>query len=127
MAKVKSTITGTVNHSKADDRVYRREICAGTTADGTHITAMSNSKPLSSFVESASLRTTQRYDWQTGTVKTEQLDVLDNARRNITNLHVRPVTNGRHCESDRPYGNMAMGMAVPTPSPLSRSRKNRGK
>lgn len=100
----------------------------GDTSNGDHTSIPINSKPLSSFVESASLRTTQRYDWQTGTVKTEQLDVLDNARRSMSTLCIRPVTNGRHMESERPYGNMAMGMtAVPVSSPLNRSRKNRGK
>ena len=132
MAKIKSAGRPVVNHDAADKRVYRRELCMGDTANGDHTSVSVNSKPLSSFVESASLRTTQRYDWATGTVRTEQLDVLDNARRNITCLHVRPVTNGRHMESERPYGNMSMGMpAMATPSsnksPLTRSRKNRGK
>jgi len=125
MAKIRSTITGTVNHAMADKRAYRRDIPLGD------INVPANSHPLSSMVESASLRSTERYDWQTGTFKREQLDVVDNARRNINTLKIRPVTNARHCDesscTNSPmYGGMYGGMmAMPASAVGGRNRKKK--
>ena len=116
--------TGRVNHNKADDRVYRRQVSIGTTADGTHCYDATNSHPLSSLVEDASIRTTDRYDWATGTMHKEKIDILSNAKANINTLKVRPVTNARHYEEpDCPWNRCQPAMAT---SAVIRKKK-RGK
>jgi hypothetical protein len=98
MAKIKATLTGTINHTKAYDRVHHREQCLSMTRDDSTVHAQVNSRPLSSMIESGSVRTTERYDWKTGTMRKESLDVIDNAKRNINTLKVHPVTNARQYE-----------------------------
>ena len=119
--------TGRVNHNKADDRVYRRQVSIGTTADGTHCYDATNSHPLSSMIEDASVRTTDRYDWATGTMHKEKIDILSNAKANINTLKVRPVTNARHYEEPdcpwNPWNRCQPAMAI---SAVIRKKK-RGK
>jgi hypothetical protein len=100
MAKIKATLTGTVNHTQADCRIHRSEVCAGGAGD-TLVHVQSNSKSLNSMIESASVRDQDVYDWKTGTMTKKKLDVLANARRNINTLCVHPVTNARAREDEK--------------------------
>ena len=128
MAKIKSTLTGTVNHTKASDRIRHREECVGTTRDNTTVHTQTNSRPLSSMIESASVRTVGEYDWKTGTMKKRSLDVISNAKRNINTLKVHPVTNARNYEDDKPSGGMGAspccgyGYGNQTPAPSGRRK-----
>jgi hypothetical protein len=95
MGKVRSTITGGVNHEQVYKHTHRRDGCAGTIRDGESVHPQVNSLALNDFVESASLRTTKVYDWKKGTVEDRKLDVVKNGHENMNYLKVRPVTNAR--------------------------------
>ena len=128
MAKIKATLTGgsTVNHKAAYDRIRHREQCLATTHDDMAVHAQVNSIPLSSVVESASVRTVDEYDWKTGQMKKRSLDVIENAKRNINTLKVHPVTNARHDEVDKNEKGVPMccgfGYGNQTPAPRGRRR-----
>jgi hypothetical protein len=127
MAKIRSTITGGASgdfHSKAYAAVHHRDICSGSTRDGTHVPVPVNSHTLDSMVEQDSLRTTNVYDYQTGTFSQRKLDIVENARANINRLKIHPVTNGRHEESEK----MPTWGVMATPAPAAgRNRRKRGK
>lgn len=122
MAKIKSTLTGTaLGQCEANSRIHRSESCVGTTRDGTHVYAQTSARPLNDFVESASVRSVVNYDWRSGQYKRKELDIVENGRRNINSLCIRPVTNGRHVPSEEMP---SYGMAVAVPSnPKSRKKK----
>jgi len=133
MAKIKSTLTGPARgQAEAYKRIHRSESCVGPIADGTDVHIQTSRRPLSAFVESDSLRSVVEYDWKTGTYARRQLDIVENARRQIRSLKVRPVTNGHHVPSEE-MPNYGIGMAVAsTPAPAStsssslRKKKKRG-
>ena len=98
MAKIKATITGgsTVNHSQSYKRIHHNESLAGTTRDGVSVHVMTNSRPLNSMVETASLVVERdMYDWKTGTFGDVRGDVLTNAQRHINRLKTHAETSGR--------------------------------
>jgi hypothetical protein len=77
------------------DHINHREApIASAGADIVH--AQVTSRPLNEFVQKASLRTTDIYDWKTGTIQRKALDVMENAVRHQDTLHIRTVTSGRH-------------------------------
>jgi sulfate adenylyltransferase subunit 1 (EFTu-like GTPase family) len=126
MAKIKSTITGT--YEQVYKRIHRSEVCAGGAGD-TLVHVQSNSRPLSALVESASVRETDRYDWKTGRMVKEKLDVISNAKRNINTPKIHPVTNARNYADDSRSSGMNMtapcceyGYGNQTPAPRGRRK-----
>lgn len=100
-----------VNHDKAYKSIHSREECAATTRSGAKVEIQTNSHPLASVVENASLRTERVYDWRKGTSDNRAMDVLTNAQRQISRAKICPVTNGRRrnskdkdSDTNGPYG-----------------------
>lgn len=111
-----------VTHNDAYSKIRHREDCLSTIGDHS-VHAQVNSRTLNSMVESASLRTTPVYNWETGTFSDKKMDVLDNARRHITSLKTCTVTSGRHDKKDDTNKLYGVGMAVPS---VTTSRRKRG-
>ena len=118
-------------HAGVYSHMHRAEICAGM-GGGTHVMAQSNSRPLTDFVESASIRSVPRYDWMNGTMTREPLDIVSNAHRNLNTLKIRPVTNARHFkDQENEYCYPAVQSVPANPkqskSSKSKSRSRKGK
>jgi hypothetical protein len=83
--------------------------------------------PLNTWVDPASVRTHQRYDWRTGTMETIHADVLDNARSHMARLKTRTVTSARtHPDRDDMWG-CNVGMAAPAPALSGGKSKSKSK
>jgi hypothetical protein len=127
MAKIKSTLTGTASgFDRAYSTVYRSETCAGM-GGGDHVLVQTNSRPLSTVVESSSLRSRLDYNWKSGTYTRKNLDIVENARANINSLRIHPVTNGRHEASEKMQSWMGMGVQASVPTVKRKAKKGKGK
>jgi hypothetical protein len=127
MAKIKSTLTGpATGFSHAYSTIYRSETCAGM-GGGEHVLVQTNSRPLNTLVESASLRSRLDYNWKSGTYTRKNLDIVENARANINSLRIHPVTNGRHEASEKMQPWMGQGMTGPVPTVKRKAKKGKGK
>jgi hypothetical protein len=109
------TRSTTVNHSKADKSVYRRELNVSETANGDTVSLSTNSLPLSSLVQSSSLRERDRYNWKTGEVVKEKMDVLTNAQAAINRHKFSTVTDaGNKMNKGKGDGGPYCSPCVPT-------------
>ena len=127
MGKIRSTITGGAAgdfHKGAYASIHHRDVCAGSTRDGTPVSVPVNSHPLSAYVESDSLRSRPVYNWETGTYSEQKLNIVENAHAQINRLKIHPVTNGRHEESEKMP---RWGMAVASTPAVSKTGKKRKK
>ena len=106
-----------VNHDQADARIHRREGCIGVTSRSESY-AQVNSRPLNEFVQKASLRQEEAYDYKTGMFVKRDMDILTNAQRQVNTLRIKTVTSGRQerqKDKEKKYPNRMYGSAPSTP------------
>lgn len=113
---------GDANDNAYSRSMYRREVCVGTVGPNAivgstplKVSAPTNSIPLDARVQHSSLRSTVKYDWQTGGTTFVPRSIVDNAHENINTMKIRTVTSGRnerHDDQMNVYGIPAMPNAV---------------